>query len=156
MAQKQDENGDASQQDQLNREYYEEYSKIFVANAILLEKLKEIVDQKEEQVTKLKKVQVSSALMQLSANQILSSLSNKNLHRQKRVRRRANEIQRSFTCPLPKCKKSYGTEGSLHQHLKQKHKKYFAKYCLQHKIMMPSGEAPVDAPEPAGKGFTKP
>ena len=43
---------------QSNKEYYEEYCKLYVANSILLEKLKDIVDQKEEQVSKLKKLQV--------------------------------------------------------------------------------------------------
>lgn len=60
--------------------------------------------------------------------------------RRKRVRRKANEIQRKFTCPYPNCKKSYGSEGSMLQHMKQKHKKFYVKYCTQNKIKMNIGE----------------
>ena len=37
--------------------------------------------------------------------------------------RRANSmIDKKFTCPVKKCEKVYGSEGSLHQHIKIKHK----------------------------------
>jgi hypothetical protein len=40
----------------------------------------------------------------------------------KRHRRNKNEIIREFTCEHPGCLKSYGSEGSLNQHIKRKHK----------------------------------
>ena len=39
----------------------------------------------------------------------------------KRHRRNKNEIIREFTCEHPGCLKSYGSEGSLNQHIKRKH-----------------------------------
>ena len=44
-----------------------------------------------------------------------------NSERRKRVRRTANEIARHYVCKVEKCQKSYGSEGSLNQHMKIKH-----------------------------------
>ncbi len=41
--------------------------------------------------------------------------------KKKRVRRCANQIERKFVCPVPNCEKSYGTEGSMAQHMRLKH-----------------------------------
>lgn len=40
----------------------------------------------------------------------------------KRNRRTAGEIARHYICSVSTCAKSYGSEGSLHQHMKLKHK----------------------------------
>jgi len=42
----------------------------------------------------------------------------------KRHRRTATEISRHFKCPIEGCGKSYGSEGSLTQHIKNKHKEF--------------------------------
>jgi hypothetical protein len=39
----------------------------------------------------------------------------------KKLRRRANQIQKSFQCKYGGCAKIYGTEGSLVQHMRLKH-----------------------------------
>lgn len=45
----------------------------------------------------------------------------------KRHRRTAHEIARHYKCPLrQECHKSYGSEGSLNQHIKLKHPHYYA------------------------------
>lgn len=41
--------------------------------------------------------------------------------KKKRYRRTANEIERHYKCPADTCKKKYGSEGSLNQHVKLKH-----------------------------------
>ena len=41
--------------------------------------------------------------------------------RKKRHRRTATEIARHYRCPCDDCPKSYGSEGSLNQHIKIKH-----------------------------------
>jgi hypothetical protein len=41
--------------------------------------------------------------------------------RKKRFRRTANEIEKGYTCEMPRCSRSYGSEGSLLQHIKLKH-----------------------------------
>jgi hypothetical protein len=43
----------------------------------------------------------------------------------RRFRRRANQINRTYFCPLNTCRKSYGSEGSLNQHMKIKHPEYY-------------------------------
>ena len=60
--------------------------------------------------------------------------------RRKRHRRTAQEIHRHYPCPVEECPKSYGSEGSLNQHLKLKHPEYYqaqlqASNATQH--MMP-------------------
>jgi hypothetical protein len=41
--------------------------------------------------------------------------------RKKRFRRTANEIEKRYHCHSEKCNRSYGSEGSLLQHVKLKH-----------------------------------
>lgn len=41
--------------------------------------------------------------------------------RKKRFRRTANEILKNYDCKAEKCNRSYGSEGSLLQHVKLKH-----------------------------------
>lgn len=41
--------------------------------------------------------------------------------KKKRFRRTANEIERHYKWPAETCKKCYGSEGSLNQHVKLKH-----------------------------------
>lgn len=41
--------------------------------------------------------------------------------KRKRVRRTASEIHRHYKCLVESCQKSYGSEGSLNQHIKLKH-----------------------------------
>jgi len=50
---------------EVNKEYYEEYCKIYIANTILLDKVKEVVEQKEELISKIKKLQVFSSDLDL-------------------------------------------------------------------------------------------
>ena len=46
--------------------------------------------------------------------------------KKKRHRRIANEIARHYKCPIADCPKSYGSEGSLNQHIKIKHPEHYA------------------------------
>lgn len=41
--------------------------------------------------------------------------------RKKHNRRCANDVDRNYKCPYPKCEKFYGSEGSLNLHIKIKH-----------------------------------
>lgn len=45
--------------------------------------------------------------------------------KRKRHRRTATEIARHYKCPIEECPKSYGSEGSLNQHIKLKHPEYY-------------------------------
>ena len=46
--------------------------------------------------------------------------------KRKRHRRTATEIARHYRCPVEDCPKSYGSEGSLNQHIKLKHPEFYA------------------------------
>lgn len=48
------------------------------------------------------------------------------IEKSKRHRRTANEISRHYKCSVETCQKSYGSEGSLNQHIRLKHPEMFA------------------------------
>ena len=50
--------------------------------------------------------------------------------RKKRFRRTAGEIERHYRCPVETCQKSYGSEGSLNQHIKLKHPELYIELGL--------------------------
>lgn len=58
--------------------------------------------------------------MQKKAEEIQYGASNEE-DRKKRFRRTASEIERHYRCMVETCQKSYGSEGSLNQHIKLKH-----------------------------------
>jgi regulator of replication initiation timing len=43
----------------------------------------------------------------------------------KRLRKKKHEIERNFRCTVNGCNKSYGSENSLNQHIKLKHKEFW-------------------------------
>ena len=51
--------------------------------------------------------------------------------KKKRHRRTAHEIARHYKCPIEDCPKSYGSEGSLNQHIKIKHPEYYQEMIQQ-------------------------
>ena len=104
-----------------NLQYYNHYCNLYIANVMLLEKIKDTLDHKEELVQKLKKLRENS-------ERALTTLEEKNVNKKKRHRRQIKDIERHFKCPISKCDKAYGSESSLNQHLKQKHQKYWLKH----------------------------
>ena len=76
--------------------------------------MKELLKRKDELLNKLNKLEKKTEDFHDDAQ--LSSDD-----RKKRFRRTATEIQRNFKCTIEKCQKMYGSEGSLHQHIKLKH-----------------------------------
>lgn len=54
--------------------------------------------------------------------------------KKKRFRRAAKSIARMFECPAEKCYKSYGSEGSLHQHIRLKHPEFDLLSWIQSKL----------------------
>ena len=51
--------------------------------------------------------------------------------KQRRNRRKAVDIERHYKCPVEICGKSYGSEGSLNQHIKIKHPEYYCAYTAK-------------------------
>ena len=46
--------------------------------------------------------------------------------KKKRKRKKKSEVERKFKCLMTTCNKSYGSENSLNQHIKLKHKEFWA------------------------------
>ena len=87
--------------------YYHEYCRLYYANVVLTSQMKELFAHKEllkQRLTKLEEEEEDSSNDRL-----------------KRHRRPASLISRHFKCDVITCQKSYGSEGSLNQHLKLKH-----------------------------------
>ena len=96
-----------------NIQYYNHYCNLYIANVMLLEKIKDTLQHKEEQIQKLKRLRVHFCLPENNLNkecseQVQSSLEEKNINKKKRHRRPAKDIDRHFNCPILKCDKSYG------------------------------------------------
>ena len=49
-------------------------------------------------------------------------------NRERRKRRTAVEIERKYRCKYRGCPKSYGSEGSLNQHMKNKHTEFYQQF----------------------------
>ena len=61
----------------------------------------------------------------LQLEQRYTTLRQEHEEKKKRHRRTASEIARNFRCPVDPCGKSYGSEGSLLQHIKLKHVSFY-------------------------------
>eukprot|EP01016_Furgasonia_blochmanni_P044553 TRINITY_DN6197_c0_g1_i8.p1 TRINITY_DN6197_c0_g1~~TRINITY_DN6197_c0_g1_i8.p1 ORF type:complete len:229 (-),score=36.29 TRINITY_DN6197_c0_g1_i8:190-876(-) len=111
----------AAPQDEHNLNYYQEYCKLFIANVVLTSQIKELLSEKNELLNKLTRLEVQSSTDMNMGNGGYDTPSDS---KKKRFRRTAAEIDRHYRCPIEKCMKSYGSEGSLNQHIKLKHPGY--------------------------------
>jgi hypothetical protein len=59
--------------------------------------------------------------------------------KKKRKRKTKDEVDRSFTCNLDSCGKSYGSENSLNQHMKLKHPTFWEKIKEKEQSLTKSG-----------------
>ncbi|CAD8152588.1 unnamed protein product [Paramecium octaurelia] len=89
-------------------DYYLEFLQQYLHNVNLRKKVKELLKEKGE-------IQQKLEMLEKEGNNHSFE------ERKKRLRSLASEIQRNFECPLTKCSKKYGSEGSLNQHIKLKH-----------------------------------
>lgn len=60
--------------------------------------------------------------------------------KKKRYRRLAEQVQRTSCCPYPNCGKSYGAEGTLHQHIRIKHPDFDLLAWIHEKIKAANGK----------------
>lgn len=88
--------------------YCDEVDRLNAANILLNAQLKTTLEEKKE---------LGDQIFEIERHQKNTSQEEK----RKRHRRCANEIEREFQCPASRCGKSYGSEGSLSQHMKLKH-----------------------------------
>ena len=120
--------------------FYEKYCEMFMANTVILKKIKETVSHKEEILGKLKNrstsdvSDVANSVAEYDDLSINSKKSEKSCNNnktrifekscKKRNRKLAGEVLREFACPVHKCKKKYGKKGTLTAHIKDKHQGY--------------------------------
>ena len=81
-----------------------------------------LLDEKNELLQKVGKSEPATSQQKAVTERPQSSwvMSGQCFDRKKRHRRTAGEIERHYRCP--NCLKSYGSEGSLSQHIKLKHR----------------------------------
>eukprot|EP01016_Furgasonia_blochmanni_P036197 TRINITY_DN409_c0_g1_i2.p1 TRINITY_DN409_c0_g1~~TRINITY_DN409_c0_g1_i2.p1 ORF type:complete len:293 (-),score=26.68 TRINITY_DN409_c0_g1_i2:128-1006(-) len=103
-------------QDEHSLNYYQEYCKLFIANVVLTSQIKELLTEKNELISKLTRLEVQS--------NTTGGFDSPSDSKKRRFRRTAAEISRHYKCPVERCLKSYGSEGSLNQHMKLKHPNY--------------------------------
>jgi len=96
-----------------NMNYYQEYCRLFIANVVLTSQMKELIAEKNELIARVNDLEQRKP----EKAQTVTSDDQK----QKRHRRKKNEIDSMFKCPESNCQKAYGSEGSLFQHIRLKH-----------------------------------
>lgn len=104
-----------------NNTYYNKYCNLYLANVMLLDRIKDSLDHKEEIVRKLKKVKNDEPEKPIKKVEVADG-------KKKRNRRLASDIDRTYLCPMPKCSRAYGKEGCLSQHIKLKHRAFWQTY----------------------------
>lgn len=111
--------------DDQNLSYYQEFCRLFIANNVLQTQMKELLNEKTDLMGNLNRLEKRSEELLGKSGQ-LDSLQPK----KKRYRRNANQIERHYRCPVgpTTCSKSYGSEGSLNQHIRLKHFEYFQEH----------------------------
>lgn len=101
-----------------NFKYYQEFIKTFETNKLLKTELGCLLKERND----LKQM---IARLERRNKKICPSFNHRELDdiytNRKRHRRGKNEIRRMFECDYPSCKRKYGSEGSLAQHIKLKH-----------------------------------
>jgi hypothetical protein len=108
---------DYQQQTLEARNYGQEAYHLYLTNNIITNKINELLAEKSQILMRLALLdKTQNPIPQYKLSQVHMSQSKK-----KRLRRAANQIDRHYRCPITSCAKSYGSEGSLYQHIKLKH-----------------------------------
>jgi hypothetical protein len=117
-----------SQSTDPNISFYKEYCRLYLNNV-------QLIDQVSLNETQVKSAQENNRQLELLVISSLKTYTNNSSgqnnanpedrhrteHKNTRLRRTAGEIARHYVCNYEKCQKSYGSEGSLNQHIKLKH-----------------------------------
>lgn len=101
-----------------NKEYYDEYCKLFINNYILTEQLNALRRENRELLDKYRSLEVDSSLTEkTNANGPGSSSKPPvglgegdadEMEKKRRKRKKKDEVERNFKCPSDGCAKAYG------------------------------------------------
>jgi len=119
-------------QKELSINYIQQIQLLSLANNTIFQQIQNLEKEKVELLEKcenLESVQIKRLdNKRISAEKKEEEYSGMSLfEKKKRHRRTALEIERPFSCPVGPCYRLYGSEGSLNQHIKQKHPEYYYK-----------------------------
>jgi hypothetical protein len=91
---------------------------------LLLERhqLEKVIDKINTEKKKYESMAIPGIMMQSDKN---GKHLSRAMAKPKRHRRTKIEIQRKYKCSVKICSKSYGSEGSLNQHIKLKHPEHW-------------------------------
>ena len=101
---------------QQNYKYYLEFIKTEQINRLLKKQLNNLQIEKNNLKQLITRLERKNKKLKIKNNENINDL----YMNRKRHRRNKNEIIREFKCNL--CEKKYGSEGSLKQHMRIKHK----------------------------------
>jgi hypothetical protein len=107
----------ANEEGDANFSYYHEFCRLHLANVVLLSQMRELFNERNELTGRFGK-------LEKKAREIEEGERGDD-DKKKRFRRTANEIERHYRCPVDTCQRSYGSEGSLNQHIKIKHNELY-------------------------------
>mmetsp|Transcript_14968 Transcript_14968/g.14559 ORF Transcript_14968/g.14559 Transcript_14968/m.14559 type:complete len:139 (-) Transcript_14968:514-930(-) len=94
----------------------DEFMNIYLMNEQILSQIEKVAQERNEELLKIFKIE---SFYQCNLDKFQSERYSSG--RKKHNRRCANDIERRYKCPYPKCEKFYGSEGSLNLHIKIKH-----------------------------------
>lgn len=116
-------------------------STLFLVNIVLTTKVKKLQEEIEGLKKKLKKIESGDGLNFLGFDSKVT--------KQKRKRKKKDQVKRDFHCKINKCGKSYGTENSLNQHMKLKHISFWNKIKEKEKSLIKPKPALQTEPDPS-------
>lgn len=95
-------------------------SQLMLQNELLQQQVRTLTAEKAQLAKSLEQVEKKLEEANNTQPVVAPEVSSK----KKRFRRVAKDILRDFHCPVETCGKAYGSEGSLHQHIRLKHAEF--------------------------------
>ena len=102
-------------------------STLFLVNIVLTTKVKKLQEEISDLKDKIQKYETQGYSGNIKFNPELG--------KRKRKRKTKDQVERNFKCNIGECKKSYGSENSLNQHMKLKHPEFWAKMKEKEQIL---------------------
>lgn len=103
-------------------------STLFLVNIVLTTKVKKLQEEIDGLKKKLNKFESGEGINFLGFDAKVT--------KQKRKRKKKDQVKRDFHCKIDNCGKSYGTENSLNQHMKLKHIEFWNKIKEKEKSLI--------------------
>jgi len=152
-----------------NNNYYQEYLKTYLCNKYVTKKMKEMIAERDDLLNKINTLtieieqnftvgegsevsepEVDRNIMENLVRSIAAECAGQD-GKQKRVRKKKNEMVRNFVCTVGECGKTYATENSLNQHMRNKHADEYQTWKATQKSAEKTGHLEDSTEKPANK-----